>query len=127
MRALPGDSATGTIDSSAVLRCPALVVVMEPTGLRELDDLTQLGGLQHAPVGRVLLEGVVAAPAVVVLEVAGKNASEVVLVEYDDGVEQLSAKCADQPLDVGILPRRPRSDGASIRSRMSWRNWRKST
>ena len=71
----------------AVLGRPALVVVMKPTGFGELDDLLQLGGLHRAAVGRVLLERVVAAPAVVVLEVAGKNTSEVVLVEYDDVVD----------------------------------------
>jgi hypothetical protein len=45
---------------------------------------------------------------VVIIEVAGQDALEVGFVDHDDMIQALPPDRADQPFDVGVLPRRPR-------------------
>ena len=44
----------------------------------------------------------------VVIEVPTENPAQVVLVEDDDMIQTLASYRADQPLDIGTLPGRPR-------------------
>ena len=48
------------------------------------------------------------APLMVVLDVLVKHLEKVTVIEHDDMVEDLAPKCANQPFNKRILPRRPR-------------------
>ena len=47
-------------------------------------------------------------PLMVVIDILAQYLAKVVLIDYNDVVEHLPAKCADQPFHERILPRRPR-------------------
>ena len=91
------------------LRRAAGVAVVESANLRQGYDIAELGWLDSAWRGRVLLESEMRARAVVVAEVAAKTTAEVSLVQDDHVVEEFAPDRADHTLGEGVLPRRSRS------------------
>jgi hypothetical protein len=83
-------------------------VAVEPARLGDLDDAALLGRLGSPRLGAVHGERLVAAPEMLVLEEVGQDTAEMAPAEHDDVRQALAANAADQPLDVGRLPRAPR-------------------
>jgi hypothetical protein len=79
--------------------------MLEPSAIGELDDLPEFWRLHGSRIGTIHVQRSVHTPAVVVLKVAGQDALQMALVQYDDVVKALSPDGADQALDVGVLPR----------------------
>jgi hypothetical protein len=79
--------------------------MLEPADIGKFDDLPAFWRLHGSRIGTVHVQRSVHTPAMVVLKVAGQDALEMALVQYDDVVKALSPDGADQALDVGVLPR----------------------
>jgi hypothetical protein len=86
----------------------ARVAMVKPANFGDGDDTAALRRLDLAEDGRVAAQGQMGAASVVVGEVLRKDAHQVALVERDHVVQALAPDVGDQPLDVGILPRRAR-------------------
>ena len=79
--------------------------MMQPTEVRNRNDLPKRPRLDWSSVGRILVERKVSAGLVVVREVRGQNAPQVPLAEHDDMVEAFASHGTDEPLSERILPR----------------------
>ncbi len=78
---------------------------------RNRGDWPKCRWLHRARFRRVASQALVAALGMVIgIGEVAKEAPEVALAKDDDVIEQLSTNGADDALDVGILPGRPRSD-----------------
>ena len=76
------------------------------TGFLYLNDLASLRPLHSPGLRAVHLQGLVAAPAVVVGEVVLEDPSQMPLTENHDVVEAFATDAADDPLHVGRPPGR---------------------
>jgi hypothetical protein len=76
--------------------------MMQATDFADGDSLAELRRVDRPPVRRILGEGEVGPGAVVVLDVPGKDVSQVALAQDEDMVETLSADRADQAFREGI-------------------------
>ena len=83
---------------------------VQTAGLADLNDLADLRRLHSPGLGAVHLQGLVAAPAVVVGEVVFEDPPQMPLAQNHDVVEAFATDAADHPLDVGRLPGTPRRD-----------------
>ena len=82
------------------------VAVVEAADKGQGDDATEIGWLDSARLGRVLVEREVRARGVVVAEVAAQAPAEVSLVQDDHVVEELTADRPDHAFGERILPGR---------------------
>jgi len=105
-----GDGATvaateinGQCDES---RREALVTVVRTTDLRDGDDSADPRRLDGARVRTILVERKMRPGAVVIIHVGREDAAQMALVEDDDMVQAFPPDRTDDPLDVGVLPRR---------------------
>jgi hypothetical protein len=90
---------------AASLRGAALVSVVQPTNLRQLDDVSHRGKLDSSWVGSVLVQREVSSRELVVVEVVGHEPVDMALTQDDDVIEKLTPDGANEALDVRILPR----------------------
>jgi hypothetical protein len=82
--------------------------VMKSADLRNRNDAPARWRLQVAPIGVVVVEGLMRAGGVVVGEIPTQQTSEVPFVEHDDVIEAFPSNRADDALGEGILPGRAR-------------------
>ncbi len=76
--------------------------MMESADMGQRNDAALLGALNGARLGRILLECVMRARAVVVAEVAAQTTMEVSVVEDNHVVEQFASDGADHALGEGF-------------------------
>jgi hypothetical protein len=84
--------------------------VMKSADLRNRSDAPGRWRLHFAPIGAVVVEGLMRAGGVVVREIPTQQTSEVPFVEHDDVIEAFPSNRADDALGEGILPGRSRRD-----------------
>ena len=77
---------------------------MQATDFGNRDDPTECG-LNWPAVWCILVEREVSARPVIVREVAGQGAAQVLFAKHDDMIETLAPNRADKPLRAGVLPR----------------------
>jgi hypothetical protein len=77
---------------------------MQSAHFRECDYCALIGELHRPPCWAIHAQQQVRPPPVVILEVAGEDASEAVLAEDDHRVQALSPDAPDFALRRGILP-----------------------
>lgn len=70
-----------------------------------LDDRTELRPLDWPALGGILGEREERSRAVIIHEVTGENAAEVLFAEDKDMIETLAPHGADEPFHEGVLPR----------------------
>ena len=78
--------------------------MMESTDARERDDISVLGGFDHASRGRITVERHVGPVVVVVTRIRAHGSEQVKLVEHDEVIDNLAPEGSDEPLDVTVLP-----------------------
>src|SRR5918999_628519 len=78
-----------------------LIMVMQPTDLWDFPNLSKLRPLDRT----IHVQRPVCAPVMVILEVPGQEPPEMALVQDDHVVQALATNAADEPLDIGVLPR----------------------
>jgi hypothetical protein len=87
-----------------------MIPVMKAADLRDRNDAPARWRLHLAPMGAVVVEGLMRAGGVVVREVTAQQAAEVSFVEHDDVIEAFPPNRPDDALGEGILPGRSRRD-----------------
>jgi len=87
-----------------------MIPVMKAADLRDRNDAPARWRLHLAPMGAVVVEGLMRARGVVVREVSAQQAAEVSFVEHDDVIETFPSNRPDDALSEGILPGRSRGD-----------------
>src|SRR6266481_7082714 len=81
--------------------------MMEPADLRDRDDPPGFWCLDGPWLWRFLLQSKVRATPMIIVREFSEVAIQVSFTEYDHVIQTLPANAADQPLDIGSLPRRP--------------------
>ena len=84
----------------------AFVAMVKPADLRNRDHLAAVRRLDGASIRAVFVERQMRAGALIVVEIRGKDAAQIVLVDHNYMVQALAANRADDPLDIRILPGR---------------------
>jgi hypothetical protein len=79
--------------------------MMQAANLRNFDHLTDPARHDRAWVGAILVERKMGAGSMLVVDVPRQNAAQMALVEHHNVIKKLAANRADDPLDVGVLPR----------------------
>src|SRR6266849_4947614 len=87
------------------LRRSADVAVVQATDFGKLHDLPCHGELDRPEVGRVLVQREMRTRLMVVGEVSGQDAAEVLLAEDEHVIQALAPDGANEPLREGVLPR----------------------
>jgi len=87
-----------------------MIPVMKAADLRDRDDAPARWRLRLAPMGAVVVEGLMRARGVVVREVTAQQAAEVSFVEHDNVIEAFPPNRPDDALGERILPGRSRRD-----------------
>lgn len=82
--------------------------MVQPADVRDGANLAERRRLDLARQGGVAVERQMRAAVVVVVEIRDQDALQMVFAQHDDVIEALATDRADEPLDVGILPRRAR-------------------
>jgi len=77
--------------------------------LRDRHDSPCFRQLDRPRLGRILLQGKMRSRSVIVVEIQTKGSTERGLAEDDQVIEAFTPNGSDDALDVGSLPRRPRS------------------
>ena len=86
--------------------CPAADVVMvQAPDFANREDPTECGPLNWPAVWCILVEREVSTRPVIVREVAGQGAAQVLFAKDDDMIESFAPDRADEPLREGVLPR----------------------
>ncbi len=85
-------------------------MMMQTADFRQLPDRPQLRRLHWARGGGVHVEGTVNAPGVIIVHVGSKYTAQMRLIQHDDLIQALTPHAADEPLALGILPRRTGRD-----------------
>ena len=80
--------------------------MVQPTDIREGNDITFGRRFNATWVRRVAVEGQVTPGIVIIVEVARKDVAQMPFIQHDDVVETLSPYGADDPFAVRILPGR---------------------
>lgn len=75
----------------AKLRCQSFVVVVQATEFRKCDDPAPVWRMHYPRVRRIHREGEVRSPVVVVVEIPGNDAPEVMLVQCNNMVEAVAS------------------------------------
>ena len=83
--------------------------MVKPTYFGNRKDLSHLRRLHGPPIGRILPKRKVASRAVAIIKIRSQMASERELINDDNTVEAFSTDRADEPLNIGSLPRRSES------------------
>ncbi len=78
----------------------AAIQMVQPTDVRNRNDLATVRQFHLAWDGRIAFEREMRAGFVVVYEIRGKDASEMLLVEHDDMMKALSTDRSNDSLDV---------------------------
>jgi len=97
--------AEGRPDDAGLCRPPD-IAMMEATDFGNLQYRARLRPLDGSHVWRILLEREVSSSAVVIREVAGQDAAQVLLVENEDMVQTLAPDRTDEPFHERILQSR---------------------
>ena len=79
--------------------------MVQPADLRDGDDFSDLARLYRPLLRAILVQGKMRPGAVIVINVRRKHPAQMVLVEDDQVVQAFSPDRADDPLNVGVLPR----------------------
>ena len=95
-----GEGSTGSTRRSSD------VAVVEAADVGQGNHAAELGWLDGAPLGCILLEREMRSRAVVVAKVAAQTATEMSLAQDDHVVEKLTAEGADDSFGEGVLPGR---------------------
>jgi hypothetical protein len=95
------------LGSSTRFRRREVGSMMEPARLWDRDDPPGFWSLVGAGLGRVLLAAQVRATPVIIVREFSEVAMQAAFTAYDHGIQTLPTNGADQPLDLGSLPRRP--------------------
>jgi len=82
----------------------ALVSMMQPADLRQLNHPAEFGPVRRPGFRRIAHQREVAASPVVVLEVPGQDPEEMNLAKDDDVIQAFPSKRADEPLRICVLP-----------------------
>ena len=77
---------------------------MQTADMRNGDDLALFRRLSDAKMGSVLLKRSMRSQRMVIGEIVPEQFHEMLLVQNDHMVEQLSPQSANQPFAIGILP-----------------------
>ena len=85
-------------------------MVMEPADVRDLPDRAAGWLLRRPRSRRILVQGEVSAPLVIIIPETPEGPSKGPLIPHDDMVETLAPQGPDQAFHVGILPRGARCD-----------------
>src|SRR3989442_7587070 len=85
-----------------------MIPVMKATDLRDRNDAPARWRLHFAPMRAVVVEGLMRARGVVVLEATAQQAAEMPFVEHDDAIEAFPSNRPDDSLAELILPSRSR-------------------
>jgi hypothetical protein len=96
-------SSGGSRTSEAQLRRAPGVTMMQPTDFADWDNHAELGWVDRPPVRCIFSEGEVRSGALVMLEVASEDVTQVALAEDNDVIETLPNR-ADQAFGEWILP-----------------------
>jgi len=80
------------------------------------NNIPMLRSLDRAKLRSVLAQSQVSPALVIVCEVGSEYALQVTLVEHDDMIQAIAPNGANQPLNVGRLPRRARSNSDLFQS-----------
>ena len=80
-------------------------MVMPTADVRDLDDRAAGGRLRRPRHGRILVQGKMWAPLMIIGQEECERASQGPLIPHDDVIETLAPQGADQALDERILPR----------------------
>jgi hypothetical protein len=99
------DVAAGGERDRPGLRRSADVAVVEAADVGQGNHAAELGWLDSARLGCILLEREMRPRAVVVAKVAAQTATEMSLAQDDHVVEKLTAEGADDSFGEGVLPR----------------------
>jgi hypothetical protein len=78
--------------------------MVEAADLRDRDDATPRWGGHRSGSWRVLVQGEMRSGAVLVGEIAGEEAAQVLLAEHEDMVQTFAPDRTDESLREGILP-----------------------
>ena len=87
----------------------ARVSVVQPANVRNGDHGSAPGRFNLAWGRRVAVQRLMGARDVIVIEIIREDVFQVRFVQHDHVVQAFAADRADQPFNVGILPRRTRS------------------
>src|SRR5881409_1488725 len=79
--------------------------MMQAADFGNRDDPAEFRSLSCPAVWCILVEREVSARPVIVREVAGQGAAQVLFAKDDDMIETLAPDRADEPLREGVLPR----------------------
>jgi hypothetical protein len=90
--------------------------MMQTADVWDLDDHPSGGRLCSPWDGRILTQGEMRPPVMIVVEEESEGASKGPLIPHDDMIETLSPQRADQALHVRILPRGPARDQDLLRA-----------
>jgi hypothetical protein len=75
--------------------------MMEAADHGRLDDATPVGMLHRSWLRGVLVEGEVCSGVVVIEEVATEQATQMILIQDDDGIEAVAAQGPDEAFGAG--------------------------
>ena len=87
--------------------------MMEPADLRDRDDPPGFWCLDGPWLWRFLLQSKVRATPMIIVREFSEVAIQVSFTEYDHVIQALPPNAADDPLDIGSLPGRPRRGAES--------------
>jgi hypothetical protein len=82
--------------------------MMESTYLRDGHDPASLRWLDGARLGRILLQAEMRTTPMIVVHETTQVPPKTLFVEHDHVVQALASDGADNPFDLGTLPRRAR-------------------
>ena len=82
--------------------------MVQTTHLWEGDDGACRGWLYGARLWTILVEREMRPTLVMILKIGRQHTAQVTLIEDDDVIEAFATDRADDALDIGVLPRRPR-------------------
>ncbi len=113
MRTIPGTDQQGPSDalnfsSIKISGCfSPLVSMMQPADARQIDYLAfaDRPALNRPATGRIFFKAQMCSVVMIIFEIRRQNASQVILVQYDDMICTFSPDRADYPFNKRILPR----------------------
>ncbi len=75
---------------------------METLNDRKFDYLARFGEPHRAPVRRILVQGLVRSPRVIIIQIRGQKSLEMTFVQDDNVIQKLSSQAADQAFNIGV-------------------------
>src|ERR1022692_4314468 len=83
----------------------SFVAMVQSTNLRNFDDPSRLDWLNWTTDGRIFAQRQMSPRSLVVFEVRFQDSAQTGFIQDDHMIQALATDRADQPLDVGVLPR----------------------